>query len=60
MFWNLNKIFPDSQQNFRKVCKKLILLQKEYFAVILFKVSAWESNHIVCKIGLIKHEYGWI
>jgi hypothetical protein len=25
---------------------------KEYFAVLLLKVSAWLSNHTACKIGL--------
>ncbi len=25
---------------------------KQYFAELLFKVSAWLSNHAVCKIGL--------
>jgi hypothetical protein len=46
MFLNLTWIFLDSQQNFRKVCKNLD------FAELLFKVSAWLSNHAVCKIGL--------
>ncbi len=29
----------------RKVCKKLDFSPKEYFAVLLLKVSAWLSNH---------------
>jgi hypothetical protein len=29
---------------------------KKYFAVFLFKVSAWLFNHAVCKIGLKKYK----
>jgi hypothetical protein len=33
-----------------------IFHQYKYFAVLLFKVSAWSFNYAVCKIGLrIRH-----
>jgi hypothetical protein len=32
--------------------QKLDFSSKYYFAVFLFKVSAWLSHHAVCKIGL--------
>ncbi len=55
---NWTKIFLYSQQNFRKVCKNLDFSWKQYFAELLFKVSAWLSNHAMCKIGLkvLDHE----
>ncbi len=52
---SLTEIFLDSLQLFRKVCKKLDFSPKQYFAVFLFKVSAWLFNHAVCKIGLMEY-----
>ncbi len=34
------------------MCKKLDFSPKQYFAVLLFKVSAWLSNHVAFEIGL--------
>ena len=48
-------IFLDSTQKVRKVCNNSDFSQKQYFSGYVFKVSAWLSNHTVCKIGLI-HE----
>ncbi len=57
MFLNLTVILLDSQQNVRKLCVKLDFSTKYYFAVLFFKVSAWLSNHAVCKIGLASHYF---
>jgi hypothetical protein len=46
-------IFLDSTQKVRKVCNNSDFSQKQYFSGYVFKVSAWLSNHTVCKIGLI-------
>jgi hypothetical protein len=43
---DLTLIVLYSRPNFRKVGKK------QDFSVLLFKVSAWLSNHALCKIGL--------
>ncbi len=51
-FLSLTLIFLNSQQTFRKLCKKLNFSPKSYFAVFLFKVSAWLFNSAMCKIGL--------
>jgi hypothetical protein len=40
------------EKYFRKVCKKLDFLPKQYFEELLFKISALLSNHELCKIGL--------
>jgi hypothetical protein len=56
-FLILTKIFLDSQQNVRKLCKKLGFLPKQYFAVLLFKVRGWLFNHAVCKIGLRRRNF---
>jgi hypothetical protein len=45
-------IFLDSTQKVRKVCNNSDFSQKQYFSGYVFKVSAWLSNHTVCKIGL--------
>jgi hypothetical protein len=57
MFLNLTVILLDSQQNVRKLCIQLDFSTKYYFAVLLFKVIAWLSNHAVCKIGLTSHYF---
>ena len=49
---NLNSIFLNWRENVRKVCKNLDLSPIQYFAVYIYKVSAWQPNHEVCKIGL--------
>jgi hypothetical protein len=49
---NMTIIFLDSTQKVRKVCNNPDFSQKQYFAGYVFKVSAWLSNHTVCKIGL--------
>ena len=49
-------IFLDSTQKVRKVCNNSDFSQKQYFSGYVFKVSAWLSNHTVCKIGLIAAE----
>jgi len=49
---NMTIIFLDSTQKVRKVCNNSDFSQKQYFSGYVFKVSAWLSNHTVCKIGL--------
>ncbi len=51
-FWAWLRFSLIPEKCFRKVCKKLDFSPKYYFVVILFKVSAWLSNHAVCKVGL--------
>jgi len=53
---NMTVIFLDFTQIVRKVCNNPDFSQKQYFAGYVFKVSAWLSNHTVCKIGLKKHK----
>jgi hypothetical protein len=51
-------IFLDSTQKVRKVCNNSDFSQKQYFSGYVFKVSAWLSNHTVCKIGLKVQDLG--
>jgi hypothetical protein len=51
IFWTWLKFSFIPEKCFRKLCKKLDFSPKYYFVVILFKVSAWLSNH-ACKVGL--------
>jgi hypothetical protein len=48
----LDLVFLDSGQELRKVSKELDFSPKYYFALKIFEVSAWLSNHTMCKIGL--------
>ncbi len=57
MFLNLTKIFLESQQKFTKDGKTGFFIKIIYFAVFLFKVSAWLFNYAVCKIWLIFYAY---
>ncbi len=52
MILNLTYIFLDSGQIFRKVSKKPDTSRQQHFAAFFYKVYAWFSNHVVCKIGL--------
>jgi hypothetical protein len=46
------KIYFLKYHSRKKVLKKLDFSPKHYFAVLLFKVSAWLSNQAACEIGL--------
>jgi hypothetical protein len=52
MFLNVTKIFLDSQQNFRKVCKNWIFHKNDILQHCFSKSVQGLSNQAVCKTGL--------
>ncbi len=57
--FELDLKFPGCRiQSYRKVCKELVFSLKFYCAMQIFKLIAWLSNHMVCKIGLYVTFFG--
>jgi hypothetical protein len=56
----LTSIFLDSQQNVGKYANKLDFSPKQYFAVLLFKVSAWLFIKVDRKTAGIKIKAVWL